>query len=58
VTHRPDDGGSTDVRNVGTLMPVYTALQPRRQPFSRNLINWITSAPEQWFCSLQLVAWT
>jgi hypothetical protein len=24
--------GSTDLRNVGKLIPVYTALQPRRQP--------------------------
>jgi hypothetical protein len=32
--HRPDDGGSTDLWNVGKLVPVYTALQPRRQPSS------------------------
>jgi hypothetical protein len=32
MTHRPDDAGSTDFRNVGKLIPVYTALQPRRQP--------------------------
>jgi hypothetical protein len=25
----PDDGGSTDLCNVGKLIPVYTALQPR-----------------------------
>jgi hypothetical protein len=25
---RPDDGGSTDLWNVGKLTPVYTALQP------------------------------
>jgi hypothetical protein len=31
---RPDDAGSTDLRNVGKLLPVYTALQPRRQPSS------------------------
>jgi hypothetical protein len=31
---RPDDGGSTEVRNVGKLILVYTALQPRRQPSS------------------------
>jgi hypothetical protein len=29
---RPDDGGSKDLRNVGKLLPDYTALQPRRQP--------------------------
>jgi hypothetical protein len=34
LTHRPDDGGSTDLRNAGKLIPVYTALQPRRQPSS------------------------
>jgi hypothetical protein len=32
--YRPDDGGSTDLSNVGKLIPVYTALQPRRQPSS------------------------
>jgi hypothetical protein len=31
---RPDDGGSKDLRNVGKLLPDYTALQPRRQPSS------------------------
>jgi hypothetical protein len=30
----PDDGGSTDLWNVGKLIPVYTVLQPRRQPSS------------------------
>jgi hypothetical protein len=34
ITHRPDDGGSTDLWNVGKLLPDYTALQPRRQPSS------------------------
>jgi hypothetical protein len=29
---RPDDAGSTYLWNVGKLVPVYTALQPRRQP--------------------------
>jgi hypothetical protein len=32
--HRPDDGGSKDLRNVGKLLPDYTVLQPRRQPSS------------------------
>jgi hypothetical protein len=32
--YRPDDGGSKDLRNVGKLLPDYTALQPRRQPSS------------------------
>jgi hypothetical protein len=32
--HRPDDGGSKDLWNVGKLLPDNTALQPRWQPFS------------------------
>jgi hypothetical protein len=31
-THRPEDGGSTGVWNVGKLISVYTALQPGREP--------------------------
>jgi hypothetical protein len=31
LTHRPDDGGSKDLWNVGKLLPDYTVLQPRRQ---------------------------
>jgi hypothetical protein len=34
VTHRPDDGGSKYLWNVGKLLPDYTPLQPRRQPSS------------------------
>jgi hypothetical protein len=34
ITNPTDDGGSTDLWNVGKLIPVYTALQPRRQPSS------------------------
>jgi hypothetical protein len=30
----PDDGGSTDLWNVGKLIAVYMALHPRRQPSS------------------------
>jgi hypothetical protein len=30
--YHPDDGGSTDLWNVGTLTAINTALQPRRQP--------------------------
>jgi hypothetical protein len=30
---RPTDGGRTDLWNTGKLIPVYTALQPRRQTF-------------------------
>jgi hypothetical protein len=32
--HRPDDGGSKDLWNVGKLLPDYTVLQPRRQQSS------------------------
>jgi hypothetical protein len=32
--HRPDDGGSKDLWNVGTLLQDYTVRQPRRQPSS------------------------
>jgi hypothetical protein len=32
--HRPDDGGSKNLWNVGKLLQDYTALQPRRQPSS------------------------
>jgi hypothetical protein len=28
----PDIGGSTDLWNVGKLIPVYTALEPKRLP--------------------------
>jgi hypothetical protein len=30
--HRPDDGGSKYIRNVGKLLPDYTAQQSRKQP--------------------------
>jgi hypothetical protein len=33
-TDRSDDGGSKDLWNVGTTLPDYTVLQPRRQPSS------------------------
>jgi hypothetical protein len=36
LTHRPDDGRSKDLWNVGKLLPDYTALQPRRQPSSNS----------------------
>jgi hypothetical protein len=35
VNHRPDDGGSKDLWNIGKLLPNYTALQPRRQPSTK-----------------------
>jgi hypothetical protein len=34
LTHRPDDGGSTDLWNVSKLTPVCMALQPRKRPSS------------------------
>jgi hypothetical protein len=34
----PDDGGSIEFWNVGKLMPVYPALQPRRQPSSTFMV--------------------
>jgi hypothetical protein len=37
MTHRPDDAVSKDLRNVGKLIPVYTALQPRRQAIFKKL---------------------
>jgi hypothetical protein len=36
--HHPNDGGSTDLWNVSKLIPVYTALKPRRQPSSQSLL--------------------
>jgi hypothetical protein len=44
----PDGGGSTDLWNAGKLIPVYTALQPRRQPPSWwNLTTcWLESVKE------------
>jgi hypothetical protein len=35
---RPDDGGSKDLRNVGKLLPDYTAQQPRRQTSSIHVL--------------------
>jgi hypothetical protein len=34
LNHRPDDGGSKHLWNVGKLLPDYTAQQPRKQPTS------------------------
>jgi hypothetical protein len=31
-SHRPEDGGNTDLRKIGKIIPVYTALQPKTQP--------------------------
>jgi hypothetical protein len=39
MSHRPDDGGSKVLWNVGKLLPDYTALQPRRQPSSYLLFH-------------------
>jgi hypothetical protein len=50
--HHPDDGGSKDLRNVGKLLPDYTALQPRRQPSSCSL-PW-----EPWILYVQIILLT
>jgi hypothetical protein len=34
VIHRPDDGGSKNLRNVGKFVPDYTAQYPRRHSSS------------------------
>jgi hypothetical protein len=34
VNVRPEDGGSKYIRNVGKILPDYTAHQPRRQSSS------------------------
>jgi hypothetical protein len=34
LTHRPDDGGSKNLWNVGKLLPDYTVQQPRRRSSS------------------------
>jgi hypothetical protein len=47
MTNRPDDGGSTDLRNAGKLIPVSMALQRRRQPSSKIYHNW-SSAASKW----------
>jgi hypothetical protein len=38
LTHRPDDGGSSDFWN-DKLLPDYTALQPRSQKYMQQVIN-------------------
>jgi hypothetical protein len=35
----PDDGGTSDLRKTGKLVPDYTVLQPRRQPSSHIITN-------------------
>jgi hypothetical protein len=59
--HRPDDGGSTDLWNTGKLTPVYTALQPRRQPSSQSP-QWEplvipVSLSRQWFLHVTQIRW-
>jgi hypothetical protein len=38
VCHQGDAGGSTDLCNIGKLIPAYMALQPRRQPSSCHIL--------------------
>jgi hypothetical protein len=49
--HRPDDGGSKNIWNVGKLLPDYTALQPRRQPSSYSP-PWESQIPLLHLCHL------
>jgi hypothetical protein len=35
--HQGNDTGSTDLWNIGKFVPIYMALQPRRQPSSKSL---------------------
>jgi hypothetical protein len=46
VPCNPDDGGSKDPRNVGELLPVYTALQPRSRSSSSSGI--LLRCPFSW----------
>jgi hypothetical protein len=57
-THHPEDGGSTDLWNASKLIPVYTALQPRRQPSSQSL-PWEPQVNCYCYCSEQeTCCWT
>jgi hypothetical protein len=38
LIHRPDDGGSKYLRNVGKPLPGYTVLQPGRQFCSADML--------------------
>jgi hypothetical protein len=40
VTHHSGDGGSKYLWNISKLLPDYTALQPRRQPYSILISPW------------------
>jgi hypothetical protein len=53
--HRPDDGGSKDLWNVGKLLPDYTVLQPRRQQsltklvsFTQVFLSWVNEWMNEW----------
>jgi hypothetical protein len=39
IIHRPDDGGSTQLLNIGSLQHGYTALYPSRLYTSSTLLN-------------------
>jgi hypothetical protein len=58
--HRPDVGGSKNVRNVGELPPDYTAQQPRRQPSSDHIVATMTLdtivAFATFFCPADVIA--
>jgi hypothetical protein len=38
LTHRPDDGGSTKLWNIGRLVPDYTVQHPRRESSSDHVM--------------------
>jgi hypothetical protein len=55
MTHRPDDRGSTDLWNVGKLIPVYMAVRTTNQhskrpdvPLTRNILKYRQGA-RRWF---------
>jgi hypothetical protein len=55
--HRPDDGGSEGLWNVGKLLPIYTALQPRsRHLHTRHREN--IKSHLRWYLSRGHACWT
>jgi hypothetical protein len=47
LTHRPDHGGSKDLRNLGKILPDYTVQHPRRQPSSVQITSLLHSSGRQ-----------
>jgi hypothetical protein len=48
LTHRPDDGGSKHLWNIGKLLPDYTAQQRRRHPSSYPQRLTSSATPPTW----------